>query len=160
MNTRQKFSTFYLDGLLFGIEVEGIQEILRYQEMTPVPLAPSVVVGLINLRGQIVTAIDLRRRLGLKERASGLRPMNIVVRSDDDVLSLLVDEVGEVVEVGEETFESPPETMELKNRIMVRGVHKLAGQLMHILNTDEAVKLSSGTDGVGVGLVAGSGAVL
>ncbi len=108
MTERQKFSTFYLDGLLFGIEVEKIQEVLNYQEITPVPLAPPVVLGLINLRGQIITAVDLRQRLGLNTRADSRLSINIVIRSNQGALSLLVDEVGEVVEVGEETFAPPP----------------------------------------------------
>jgi purine-binding chemotaxis protein CheW len=101
---------------VFGIEVGRIQGVLRYQDMTPVPLAPPAVQGLINLRGQIVAAVDLRRRLGLRERAPDQRPVNVVVRSDHDVISLLVDEMGEVVEVGEESFELPPETMDSNSR--------------------------------------------
>ena len=68
MAGKKQFSTFVVDRLLFGVEVEKVQEVIRYQEMTRVPLAPPVVKGLINLRGQIVTAIDLRRRLELSER--------------------------------------------------------------------------------------------
>ena len=75
MTATRQFATFSLDGLLFGIEVGRIQEVLSYQEMTPVPLAPPAVLGLINLRGQIVAAVDLRRRLGLRERAPGQRPV-------------------------------------------------------------------------------------
>ena len=89
-----------------------VQEVIRYQAMTRVPLAPTVVSGLINLRGQIVTAIDLRRRLGLAGPADeGLHPMNVVVRTDDGAVSLLVDEIGDVVEVTDDAFEPPPETL-------------------------------------------------
>jgi purine-binding chemotaxis protein CheW len=143
MTVTKQFATFSLDGLLFGIEVGKIQEVLSYQEMTPVPLAPSSVVGLINLRGQIIAAVDLRRRLGLQERAAGHRPVNVVVRSDEDVSSLLVDEMGDVVEVGEDTFEPPPETMDADSRILIRGVHKLGRRLMHVLDAERAVKLST-----------------
>ena len=66
MSHQQQVCTFYLDGLLFGVEVHGVQEVIRYLEMTRVPRAPAVVEGLINLRGQIVTAIDMRRRLELQ----------------------------------------------------------------------------------------------
>ena len=76
-----QFCTFYLDGLLFGVELKGVQEVIRSLEMTQVPLAPAVVSGLINLRGQIVTAVDLRRRLELKPAPPGLQIMNVVVRS-------------------------------------------------------------------------------
>jgi purine-binding chemotaxis protein CheW len=143
MTEKQKFSTFYLQGLLFGIEVEKIQEVLGHQEITPVPLAPPVVLGLVNLRGQIITAMDLRRRLGLHERAAGRLSINIVVRSKEDILSLLVDEIGDVVEVGPETFEPPPETLDPKSRGLIRGVHKLSGGLMHVLDADQAVALPS-----------------
>src|SRR4051794_10190615 len=88
-----QFSTFSLAGLLLGVEVLQVQEVIRYQEMTRVPLAPAEVRGLINLRGQIVTAIDLRRRLGLPDRAEHEQPMNVVVRTSDGVISLLVDEI-------------------------------------------------------------------
>ena len=74
MAGKKQFSTFVVDQLLFGVGVEKVQEVIRYQEMTRVPLAPPVVKGLINLRGQIVTAVDLRRRLGLRERAADRPP--------------------------------------------------------------------------------------
>ena len=80
MSTEQQFCTFFLDGLFFGVEVHKVQEVIRYQGMTAVPLAPAVIGGLINLRGQIVTAIDLRKRLALRPRAGGEQPMNVVVR--------------------------------------------------------------------------------
>src|SRR5690349_12857723 len=96
-----QFATFFVGDLCFGIEVMRVQEVLRYQEITRVPEAPSVIEGLINLRGQIVTAIDMRRRLGLPDRPEGIVPMNMVVRCEDGALSLLVDEIGDVIEVGE-----------------------------------------------------------
>ncbi len=79
----QQFTTFTLDGHLFGVEVETVQEVIRYQETTRVPLAPGSIGGLINLRGQVITALDLRHRLGLPDRAEGQRPMNVVVRTED-----------------------------------------------------------------------------
>ena len=148
----RQFCTFYVEGLCFGIGVREVQEVIRYQEMTRVPLAASVVRGLINLRGQIVTAIDLRRRLGLPDRLSGdtsnpgvdaeSLPMNLVVRTDDGVVSLLVDEIGEVVEVDEVTFERPPPTLEGVARELVRGVYKREGSLLLVLDTVRAVSVS------------------
>ena len=88
-----------------------VQEVIRFQPMTPVPLAPPAVKGMINLRGQIVLAIDLRRRLSLGERREGDLPVNVVVRTPDGAVSLLVDEIGEVIEVEQSTFEAPPETL-------------------------------------------------
>src|SRR3990170_777201 len=85
----KQFATFYLDKLLFGVEVEKVQEVIRYQEMTRVPLAASVVTGLINLRGQIVTALDLRRRLEMPQREGKRLPMNVVVRTGEEAVSFL-----------------------------------------------------------------------
>jgi purine-binding chemotaxis protein CheW len=143
MAGKKQFSTFVVDRLLFGVEVEKVQEVIRYQEMTRVPLAPPVVKGLINLRGQIVTAIDLRRRLDLHERREGDLPMNVVVRHEDGAVSLLVDEIGDVLEAEEDTFEQPPETIDSKARELIRGVYKLSDRLMHILDTDKAVSALS-----------------
>ena len=81
MTDNKQFATFFLNGLFFGVEVLKVQEVIRYQEMTRVPLAPAMIEGLINLRGQIITAIDLRRRLELPPRAKGQLPMNVVVRT-------------------------------------------------------------------------------
>src|SRR3954449_4945108 len=97
----QQFATFWLAGYLFGIEVVKVQEVLRYQRMTAVPLAPPEIAGLINLRGQIVTALDLRRRLDLPDRADAKLPMNVVVRTDEGSLALLVGEGGGGVGGGE-----------------------------------------------------------
>src|SRR5271169_2039739 len=108
MSQTSHFCTFYLDKLLFGVELRGVQEVIRALDMTRVPLAPAVVRGLINLRGQIVTAVDLRRRLELEPGPAGMLAMNVVVRSQDGAVSLLVDEIGDVVEVEEDTFEPPP----------------------------------------------------
>jgi purine-binding chemotaxis protein CheW len=139
MEGRQQFSTFFVDGLFFGIEVQKVQEVLRYQAMTRVPLASTVVRGLINLRGQIVTAIDLRRRLGLSESLPGQLPVNVVIRTADGAVSLLVDEIGDVVEVDSNTFERPPDTLGAEARELILGVHKLQGCLMHVLDTTKAI---------------------
>ena len=88
MVEQKQFCTFFLDGHMFGVEVEQVQEVFRYQEMTKVPLAPQVVRGLINLRGQIITAIDLRQRLGMEPLPEDKFPMNVVVRTKDGVVSL------------------------------------------------------------------------
>lgn len=141
MSASQQFCTFFLDGHVFGTPVPKVQEVILHQEMTRVPLAPDVVSGLINLRGQIVSAIDLRRRLGLPERPEGQLPMNVVVRTADGAVSLLVDEIGDVIEVEEETLESPPETLQGFAREVVRGVYKLSGRLLLALDIDRVVDL-------------------
>ncbi len=138
----QQFCTFFLDGSLFGVPVPQVQEVIRFQPITLVPLAPPAVAGMINLRGQIVMAIDLRRRLGLEKRPAGELPMNVVVRTDDAAVSLLVDEIGDVIEVQESTFEESPETLRGAVRFMILGVHKLQGRLLHLLDTDRACQIS------------------
>jgi purine-binding chemotaxis protein CheW len=139
----QQFCTFFIDSLFFGIEVQRVQEVLREQEMTRVPLAPAVVTGLINLRGQIVTAIDLRRRLELRERPPERSPMNVVVRTDDGAISLLVDDIGDVIKVEGGSFESAPETLTGVTRHLIRGIHKLDKQLLLVLDIDRTVDLTS-----------------
>ena len=134
-----QYATFLLDGLYFGIEVLKVQEVLRQQPTTPVPLAPPIVRGLINLRGQIVTAIDLRTRLGLPPRESG-EPINVVIRSAEGAVSLLVDEIGDVLEVSPDQFERPPETLSGVIRELVSGVFKLSGRLLLVLDTKKAIE--------------------
>jgi purine-binding chemotaxis protein CheW len=142
---RLLYSTFYVDGLFFGVDVLKVQEVLRYQELTPVPLAPGVIEGLINLRGQIVTAIDMRRTLRIEPRPAGRTPMNMVVRSDDGAVSLLVDEIGEVVEPPPESYEQAPETMRADQRELIDGVYKLDGRLLLVLNTERVLQVRPGT---------------
>ena len=134
-----QYATFVLDGLLFGVDVRQVQEVIRYQPMTRVPRAPAVVEGLINLRGQIVTAIDLRTHLGLPRRLPDQLPMNVVVSQTDGVVSLLVDAIGDVVEVEEALFEAVPETVSPRVREIVAGVFKLREGLMLVLEPAKAV---------------------
>jgi purine-binding chemotaxis protein CheW len=145
MATQNQFCTFYLDRLFFGVEVHKVQEVLRHQETTPVPLASETIGGLINLRGQIVTAIDLRRRLGLPERPADHLAMNVVLRCEDGAVSVLVDEIGDVVEVADDTFEPAPDTLKGEGRELIRGVHKLKGKLLHLLDTDKALTVAAAT---------------
>ncbi len=139
MNASHKYCTFFLDGLFFGIEVQKVQELLRYQELTRVPLASRVVSGLMNLRGQIVTAIDLRQRLGLPERPAGSLPMNVVVRLGDVATSLLVDEIGDVQEVDQDAFEPVPDTLCGEARTLIQGAYKLTDRLLLTLDTAQVV---------------------
>jgi len=141
--TNRQFATFFVDGLFFGVEVLQVQEVLRYQEMTPVPLAPEVVEGLINLRGQIVTAVDMRRRLHLQSRPEGQMPMNTVVRTAGGAVSLLVDEIGDVVEVDASTFEQTPDNVEPAARELLKGVYKLKERLLLVLDTEKTVNVTA-----------------
>lgn len=140
-NHSRQYSTFDVAGFYFGIDVLQVQEVLRCQEMTPVPLAPAVIEGLINLRGQIVTAVDMRRRLGLPPRTAGQTAMNVVVRTEEGAVSLLVDEIGDVVDVDATSFERPPENLDSAIRDLVRGIHKLKDRLLLVLDTGQTLNL-------------------
>ena len=142
--TAKQYCSFHVADCCFGVDVQVVQEVIRYQEMTRVPLAAREVSGLINLRGQIVTAIDLRRRLGLPDRAAGVLPMNVVIRTPDDgAVSLLVDEIGDVVQPDGDSYEPPPATLIGPTRDVVAGVHKLKDRLMLVLNTAAALALNT-----------------
>ena len=142
MAEHRQYCTFTVGGHYFGLDVLKVQEVIRYQDMTRVPLAHPVVRGLINLRGQIVTAIDLRRRLDYEERPPDQLPVNVVVQTDDGAVSLLVDEIGDVLEVPEELFERPPETLQGTARELIRGAYKLKDRLLLILDTERTVSLA------------------
>jgi purine-binding chemotaxis protein CheW len=135
--------TFFLGNLFLGIEVEKVQEIIRYQEMTRVPLASPVVGGLLNLRGQIVTAIDLRRRLGLSDRQKDNLPLNAIVQTGGEIVSLLVDEAGDVLEVSADDFELPPDTFTSNIRTLIRGAYKRTDGLLLFLDVEKVVDFAA-----------------
>ena len=138
MASRQ-FATFEVAGQLFGVEVHTVQEVLSYNEYTPVPLAPPAVGGLFNLRGQVIAAVDLRVQLGLPRQSLEGAVMNVILRGDEEPVSLLVDKIGEVVDLDEATFEPPPDTLNGPTRELVVGTFKLEGRLMLALNVAQAV---------------------
>jgi purine-binding chemotaxis protein CheW len=141
----EQFCTFRLGDYLFGVEVLCVQEVLLKQQMTRLPLVSDVVSGLINLRGQIVTAIDLRKRLHMPELADGREAMNVVVRTGDQAFSLVVDEIGDVLDVDPELFESPPETLTGTARELILGAYKLHGQLLLVLDVEKAITIEDAT---------------
>ena len=149
MSERRQYCTFLLDDLLFGVEVHHAQEILRRQEMTRVPLAPPAVGGLLNLRGQIVTVIDLRDRLGLPPRPPGPDAAHVVMRSVEGVFSLLVDEVGDVLEFPANSLEEPPRNLAAPLRRMSRGVHMLKDRLLLVLDVAKSMELPHIGDAAG-----------
>ena len=143
MSDDTQFCTFTVDGLYLGIAVRQVQEVIRSLEMTAVPLAPPAVRGLINLRGQIVTAIDLRARLGLAPRPHDREAMHVVVRTDDGAVSLMVDEIDDVLDTPADAFERAPETLADEARALVRGVYKLPDRLLLVLDTARAVHVDA-----------------
>jgi purine-binding chemotaxis protein CheW len=138
MATERLYATFYVDGAHYGVDALDVQEVLRHQPMTRVPLAPTEVRGLINLRGQVVIAIDLRRRLGLDVPADDDRSMNLVVRTEDGPVSLLVDRIGDVLKVDDDELEPTPETVTGAHRELLVGVFKLDCGLLHVLDVARA----------------------
>ncbi len=144
MSATKQYCTFYLGHQYFGLDVLRVQEIVRHQPLTRVPLAHPMVRGLMNLRGQIVTAIDLRKRLDLPESGAGSEPINVVIQTEDGAVSLLVDEIGDVLEVGEEQFERPPETLRGLTRDLIHGAYKLTDRLLVILDPDLVVTVPGG----------------
>jgi purine-binding chemotaxis protein CheW len=132
-NYAGQYCTFIIDGALYGIDVNEIQEVILFQEMTPAPHAPDAVRGLINLRGQVVIAIDMRTMLGLPKRPEEELSTNIVISSERGAVSLLVDEIGEVLDL-ESGFEEPPSTIRGPHRALVKAVCQLDGHLLHIVD--------------------------
>jgi purine-binding chemotaxis protein CheW len=112
-------------------------------ELTRIPLAPDVISGLINLRGQIVTGIDLRRRLELPPRPPTLQPMNVVIHTGEEAISLLVDTIGAVITVDPDTFEKPPETLTGVARDLILGAYKLKDRLLLALDIDKVIQGAS-----------------
>src|SRR4051812_45120120 len=122
MGSPRQFCTFSLGELSFGMDVRSIQEVIRHGDVTRVPSASPVVRGLINLRGQIVMAIDLGPRLGLPARRPEAESIHVIARTDDRPVSLLVDEVGDILDLDGEPME-PPETIRGELRGLVVGIY-------------------------------------
>ena len=129
-----EFVTMSVDGQLFGIPVLLVQDALKAQTITRIPLASREVAGALNLRGRIVTAIDVRRRLGLPDRPSDQPGMNIVVEHAGDLYSLIVDSVGEVLTMDADTFERNPATLDAQWKAFCKGIYRLDGSLLLILD--------------------------
>ncbi|MCU4182819.1 chemotaxis protein CheW [Acidiferrimicrobium sp. IK] len=135
-----QYCTMFVGDLALGVEIGLVQEIVRHMDMTPVPLSPPAVVGLINLRGQIVTAIDLRRRLGLEPAPEGHQPVHVVIRIDGRAVSVLADRIGDVVTTTAPA-DAVPDTLAPEVRHLVAGVHQLDDRLL--LKLDAAAAIDS-----------------
>ena len=140
-------ATFLIDKKLFGIPIQDVLEIIKNVEMTPIPLSPDYVEGVINLRGQIVTAINLRKRLNMPEirrkKVDGadtsndeMSYHNVIIGSRNESVSLLVDEIGDVLEIASDIIEAPPDTIKGLNQKYVKNVCKLKGELLVVLDAD------------------------
>lgn len=134
------YATFFIDNHFFGVEVENVQEVFAAQGMTSVPLAPPIIAGLINLRGEIVTTIDLRIRLGFMQRPAGAEAMSVVIRTAEGPVNFLVDQIADVIEVQPGLFEPPPETIDSQLASVLDGVYKLEERLFLALNTAAVIQ--------------------
>jgi purine-binding chemotaxis protein CheW len=137
--TSRQYATFEVADQLFGVDVAKVQEVLRFHEYTRVPLAPAAVGGLFNLRGQVIAAVDLRVQLGLPPQDLAEPVMNVIVRVDDEAVSLLVDRIGEVVELTDDSIERTPDTLAGPTRDLIAGTFKLDNRLMLALDVRRAL---------------------
>jgi len=133
----QDYVTVRLGGQLLGIPVLAVQDVLSSQKITRIPLAPPWVAGVLNLRGRIVTAIDLRHRLGLPERSDDGKDMSVVVEHRGEPYSLQIDSVGDVLDLGDEAMEKNPVTLDQRWREVSRGIFRLESELLAILDVEK-----------------------
>lgn len=131
--------TFYINDHLFGIEVDRIQEVIKNHQLTPVPISPSFVGGLINLRGQIVMAIDLKDKMNLPKTLEYTSQMNIVLRHDDSLISLLVDSVGDVISVSPDQIESEQHHLPQEISQLITGICKTENTLLMVLDPEQLI---------------------
>jgi purine-binding chemotaxis protein CheW len=141
--TNMSLCTFRLGDLHIGVDVTLVQEVMRSQKTTKVPLASEMIHGLINLRGEIVTTIDLRRRLGLPPRVDVGRPMNVVIRTADGPVALLVDEIDDVIDADESLFELAPPTLTGVHREFITGVFKVEQSLLLLIDLDRVLDVTT-----------------
>lgn len=131
---RKEFLTINIDGQMFGIPILQVQDVLGEIRVTRIPLAPPQVSGSLNLRGRIVTAIDVRKCLGLSPLENNDRKMSVVVMHDDELYSLIIDNVGDVLTLHDKDFEQNPATLDLMWKSVSLGVYRLDGQILVILD--------------------------
>jgi len=130
------YVTFVIAGQLFGIPVLKVQDVLAACEVTRIPLAPPEIAGALNLRGRIVTALDVRLRLGLPPSNDANERMSIVVEQSGELYSLMVDEVGEVLSLDPAGFQRNPPTLDARFREYSNGIFRLKERLLVVLDVD------------------------
>jgi purine-binding chemotaxis protein CheW len=142
-----EYVTALVSGQLFGLPIQRVQDVFKPERVTRVPLAPPEIAGVLNLRGRIVTLIDLRRRLGFGEAAGEDERMAIGVDTRGESYGLLIDSIGEVLRLGAETREPNPLNLEPALARVSAGIHRLDGELLVVLDVDRVLE-------VGVGAIA------
>jgi purine-binding chemotaxis protein CheW len=136
----EQYCGFKVGDDFFAISVLRVQEIIRSQQLTQIPKCPEMIKGLINLRGQIVTAVSLRSMFALEECTKDDQ-MNIIVQIGEDLYAIIVDEIMDVIEVGDETFEATPDNIDKRFSRFITGVHKLKDKLLIILDLDKVLAM-------------------
>jgi purine-binding chemotaxis protein CheW len=137
------YVTFTTADQIFGLPIARVQEVFRPARITRVPLAGAQIAGVLNLRGRIVTAIDMRSRLGLQAREEGLVPMAIGIESCGESFGLLVDTLGEVLRLSDSDIEANPINLDRRLADVSAGVHRLDGQLLVVLDIDRVLDVST-----------------
>lgn len=140
INDNIEMATFYVGSALFGMDILKVQEINKILDLTVVPQAPEYVKGILNLRGQIVTIIDLGIKLGLSRIEVGPDTRNIIVNSKNEYIGLLVDRIGDVERTSEDKIEPPPANIGGVNAQYFEGVYKKENSLIGILNVEKVLK--------------------
>ncbi|WP_447968341.1 chemotaxis protein CheW [Nitrospira sp. M1] len=142
MSGVRQFCTFTVGTFLFGVDVRVVQEVLRDQRMTDVPLASPVIRGLMNFRGQVVTTLDLRRRLGIDAGSFDSSPMNVVIRTDHEPISLLVDELGDIIDVTDDAWELPPSSLDGEVKALLVGAYTCNDRMLLALDVGRVMAVS------------------
>jgi purine-binding chemotaxis protein CheW len=138
-----EYVTVMIGGQLFGLPISRVQDVFMPDRVTRVPLSAPEIAGVLNLRGRIVTAIDMRRRLGLPPRTDDKPSMAVGIELKGESYGLLIDTVGEVMKLGDATRESNPVNLDSRLARVSGGVHRLDGQLMVILDVDHVLNNNS-----------------
>jgi purine-binding chemotaxis protein CheW len=144
---KREVVTFELNDQLVGIEVHEVREVIGSMPLTAIPLAGSAVAGLVNLRGEVLLAIDLKARLTGQTRRLDSSSANVILQSSHGPVCVVVDQIGEVVEVTDEQFEPPPSTLSGAARTLLNGAYKLPDRLLLTLDTETALNLVSTVTG-------------
>lgn len=138
-----EYVTAVIGGQLFGLPISRVQDVFMPDRLTRVPLAPPEIAGVLNLRGRIVTAVDMRCRLGLPKREDGKKPMAVGIESRGESYGLLIDAVGEVLKVNDASAEANPVNLDVRLARVSAGIHRLDGQLLVILDVDRVLEMGS-----------------
>lgn len=134
------YLTIFLEDQVFGIPVLQIQDVLGDMQFTKVPLSPPEVSGALNLRGRIVTAINVRQRMGLPAYTGDKDPLSVVVEHDQELYSLVIDGVGDVIAIQEDYIDTCPATLDNIWKDIAMGVHKMENRLMLILDVSKLLE--------------------